>query len=325
MRALRALFFAAVGAAAAVLASAPAVAQVGMAVAKQGSYTYSAGAAISKVASDSGLQMRIQPFSGSSAYLPAINAGEIDFGLANELETSQAVHGIAMYKGKPNPKVRAISIMVPFYAAMFVRKDSPIRTVADLKGKRVTSEYTSAKTLVQLISGYLANGGLSYDDVQKVPVPSVPSGADMFAEGKADTFMFALGAGKVAETAAKVNGLRAIPISDAPDAVARLQKVVPVAYPVLVKPGKGRVGVDVPTMLYAYDYLVLAGTGVPDDAAYKLAKAMHDNKKAMAASFGPLNGFDPNRMVKQLRGIDWHTGAIRFYKEIGAWPPKSGK
>jgi len=325
MTALRAIIFAALGTALTSLVAVPAAAQVGMGVAKQGSYTYSAGAAISKVASDNGLQMRIQPYSGSTAYLPAINAGEIEFGLANELETSQAVHGTDMYKGKPNPKVRAVSIMVPFYAAMYVRKDSPIKTIADLKGKRVTSEYTTAKTLVQLISAYLANGGLSYDDVQKVPVPSVPAGADEFAEGKADSFMFALGAGKVAETAAKVNGLRAIPISDAPDAVARMKKVVPVAYPILVQPARGRVGVDVPTMLYAYDYLVLAGTGVSDDAAYKLAKAMHDNKKAMAASFGPLNGFEPDRMVKQLMGIDWHPGAIRYYKEIGAWPIKSGK
>jgi TRAP transporter TAXI family solute receptor len=232
--------------------------------------------------------------------------------------------GIAIYQGKPNPKVRAVAIMVPFYAAMFVRKDSDIKSIADLKGKRVPSEYTSARTLVQLVSGYLANGGISYDDVQKVPVPSVPAGADAFAEGKADAFMFALGSAKVAETAAKVGGLRALPISDKPDAVKRLRDVVPVAYAIKVEPGKGRVGVEEPTMLYAYDYLVLASAAASDDAAYKLAKAMHDNKAALAAGFGPLAGFDPKRMVKELDGIEWHPGAIKYYKEIGAWPPKSG-
>jgi TRAP transporter TAXI family solute receptor len=296
-----------------------------MAVAGQGSYTYSAGSTIAKIASDAGLSMRIQPFSGTSAYLPALNANEIDFGLANELETSQAVQGIDIYKDKPNPKLRAVAVMVPFYAAMFVRKDSDIKTIADLKGKRVPSEYTSARTLVQLIEGFLANGGISYNDVQKVPVPSVPAGADLFAEGKADTFMFALGSGKVAETAAKVGGLRALPISDDPAAVKRLRDVVPVAYPTLVQPGKGRVGIDEPTMLYAYDYLVVAGEGATDDAVYKLVKAMHDNKAALAAGFPPLAGFDPGRMAKELRGIEWHPGAIKYYKEIGAWPPaKSG-
>ena len=43
---------------------------------KQGFFTYSAGAAIAKVASDSGLKLRISPFGGTSAYVPGVNAGE---------------------------------------------------------------------------------------------------------------------------------------------------------------------------------------------------------------------------------------------------------
>src|SRR5690606_31911411 len=142
--------------------------------------------------------------------------------------------------------------------------------------------YTTAQTLVQLVSGFLANGGLSYDDVEGVPVPSVPAGADAFAEGRADTFMFALGSAKVSETDARVGGIRALPIDDSPEAVARLQEVVPVAYPALVEPAQGRAGIKEPTMLYAYDYLVLTGADTSEEVVYNLVKAMHENPEALA-------------------------------------------
>ena len=68
---------------------------------------------------------------------------------------------------------------------------------------------------------------------------------------------------------------------------------------------------------------MLANDKVADDVVYKLAKMMHDHKKDLAASFGALNGFDPNRMDKDMGPVQFHPGAIKYYKEIGPWPPKS--
>jgi TRAP transporter TAXI family solute receptor len=312
------------GAAALALAgSLPASAQMyGLGTGKQGFYTYSAGAAIAKVASDNGLAMRIQPYGGTSAYVPAVAANEIEFGLANELETNYAVTGQVIYKDKPQPDVRVVAVLTPLYSVLFVRKDSPIKSVADLKGKRVPSDYVSQRVLDVLTQGTLANGGLSYADVQKVPVPNVVGGANEFAEGKADTFMFALGAGAVAEADAKVGGIRVLPTDPSPDAMARMRKFIPVAYATKLAPRPGLVGVVEPVTVYAYDYLVLANTKVPDDAVYKLVKIMHGNKDGLAAGFGALRGFDPKRMAKDMGPVKFHPGAIKFYQESGQWPPK---
>ena len=126
-------------AATAILAGAfaqPAAAQMyGLGTGKQGFFTYSAGAAIAKVASDNGLSLRIQPFGGTSAYVPAVNAKEVDFGLANELETNYAVTGTVIYKGKPQPDIRVVAILTPLYSALFVRKDSPIKTISRSQGQ----------------------------------------------------------------------------------------------------------------------------------------------------------------------------------------------
>ena len=81
-------------------------------------------------------------------------AGEQQFGLANELETHYAVTGTAIYKGKPQPDLRVVAVLTPLYSVFFVAKDLPIKTIADLKGKRVPTDYASQRVLDILTQGY---------------------------------------------------------------------------------------------------------------------------------------------------------------------------
>ena len=231
MTTIRTGVFTAAAMAAALALATPASAQIySLGTGKQGFFTYSAGAAIAKVAADGGLNLRVKPFGGTSAYVPGVNAGEQQFGLANELETHYAVTGAGDLQGQAAARICAWwPILTPLYSEFFVRKDSPIKTIADLKGKRVPSGYASQRVLDVLTQGTLANGSLSYADVQQVPVPNVVGGANEFEQGKADVFMFALGAGKVAEVNAKVP-LRVLPIDHSKEAMARLRKFIPVAY-----------------------------------------------------------------------------------------------
>ena len=98
----------------------PANAQIySLGTGKQGFFTYSAGAAIAKIAADGGLDLRVKPFGGTSAYVPGVNAGEQQFGLANELETHYAVTGQVIYNDKPQPDLR----VWPF-SRRFIRNSS---------------------------------------------------------------------------------------------------------------------------------------------------------------------------------------------------------
>ncbi len=62
-----------------------------------------------------------------------------------------------------------------------------INTIADLKAKagdlRIASEYTSSTIIPYYIGGALANGGMTYDDFQKVPVPASSPGSRHWATG----------------------------------------------------------------------------------------------------------------------------------------------
>lgn len=296
---------------------------VGIGTSNPGSIYHSSGAAIAKIANEkAGLKATIQPFASPNVYIPAVNAGELEFGLANVYETSLAVEGKAHYKGRPNPNLRAISIMYPLRVAVFVRKDSKVQTVAGLKGASMPDGYTSQKILLPILEAVYVTGGLSRADMRPVQVPNVVGGANEFKTGKVEGFLFALGAAKVREADAAVGGIRALPVDNTPANLTAVRKFLPLAYLRPENPSKRNIGIAQPTHVIAYDALVFASAKTSDDAAYRLAKAMHGGKKEMAATFGVFNLFDPNRMATKIDPIPYHPGAIRFYKEIGAWPPK---
>ena len=62
---------------------------------------------------------------------------------------------------------------------------------------------------------------------------------------------------------------------------------------------------------------------VSDDIIYRVTKALYESKKDMMDTFPPFALFDPQMMSKIQIGIEFHPGAIRFYREVGLWPPRA--
>jgi TRAP transporter TAXI family solute receptor len=302
------------------LAAAPLLARaqvLGFGSAPQGSIGYNMSAAIARVMSgEAGIQSRVQPYSGSSAVLPLVNSGELDLTVCNVMEIQEATSGEGMYKGRQQPNLRVLGVIFPLYSSIFVRKDSPIKTLAGLKGKRLPYGYSAQLTLERIVDAIIATGGLERKDIVPVLVPNVIRGADDFMEGKLDGGFFALGAAKVAEVDKTVGGIRYLPTPDDPAALARMKALMPYAYVTTVKPSPAFVGLDGPTKLMAYDYLVAVGSHVKDDTVYKIAKAMYENKPKLAESLKAFGIWDPQQIHKKMPA-PYHAGAEKFYKEKG--------
>ena len=306
------------GIAAAALFAAGAQAQVlGFGSAPQGSIGYNMSAAIARVMSESAnIQSRVQPYSGSSAVLPLVNSGELDLAVCNVLEIEEATKGEGPYNGRKQSNLRVLGVIFPLYSSIFVRKDSPIKTLAELRGKRLPYGYSAQVTLERIVDAIIATGGLARKDIVQVLVPNVVRGADDFIEGKTDGGFFALGAAKVAEVDKSVGGIRYLPLPDDARSVAAMKKIMPYAYIKLVNPSPAFVGLDGPTKLMGYDYLVAVGAHVKDDTVYKIAKAMYENKPKLAESLKAFNGWDPQSISKDMPA-PFHPGSLKFFKEKG--------
>jgi TRAP transporter TAXI family solute receptor len=285
-----------------------------------GSFTNSAGAAIAKVISEkTKLRALVQP--QALAAMSPVAAGIAEFGMSNAYDLTFFATGTAYYQGQPkHPNLRQIAAVTQLRVALHVRKDSPIKTIADLKGRPLGAGFNAQKTIARTIEALLANANLTYDDVDKVLTPNVSRSVEDFISGRTDALFFALGSAPVKQAAATVGGLRVLPIDDSPEAVARIKKLLPGAYVMKVNPAPNLDGITAPTNVVAFDLVFFTRQDVPDDIVYAVTTALHDNKKDLAAIFRPMALFNPDSMAKAVEDVPFHPGALKYYREIGIAP-----
>ena len=302
------------------LASAADAQVVSVVTTPTGSYSNSVGIAIAKVISDKTKYHSVVQAESLNGMF-AVEAGNADFSMANAFDTTFFVTGTGEYEGRgPQKNLRQVSVMIPYRVGIFVRKNSNIKSMADLKGKRVPAGFDAQKTIGRIVAAHLANAGLTYDDVQKVLTPNIKRSADDFTGGKTDVLFFTVGSAAVKQAAASVGGLRALQIDDSPQAVARMEKVLPGSFVTLVKPAPNLDGISEPTKLVAFDMAFFTNKNEADDVVYQVTKTLHDNKAALVAIFRPFGLFQPDHMAKLIRDVPFHPGALKYYKEIGIAP-----
>src|SRR6056300_1610480 len=149
----------------------------------QGSLAYATGAAVSKVAIEQAdIRMRVVPQGGPNVVVPILNAGEMEFSIANGTVSANAYSGSGEFS-RPNENVRVAAILFPLYGGFMVRADSDIQSIADLKGRKLAADYLKQQTLQYQSEALLNTVGLSYDDVEQVPVPNGVRGVEDFETG----------------------------------------------------------------------------------------------------------------------------------------------
>src|SRR3954471_12301071 len=263
---------------------------IGIATMQPGTLAHTVGSSIAKVLKEkAGLNALVQPTSGESMALAVVGKGDSALGLANAIEVGMAVPA--------NPDLRMVGAVNPVRAGVFVRKASPMKTIADLKGRRVPMGYAAMRALEGMSRAILATGGLTEQDIRGVLAPNVIRAADDFAAGNADAFLFAFGAPKVREVDASIGGIRALEIPESPG-IAAARKHSPYGYLTEAQPGPVFVGVERPMKVYTFDQMLYTHTGVPDDVVYKVIDIMANNKAELAVVAPALREFAVEDMYK---------------------------
>ncbi|MBF9041785.1 TAXI family TRAP transporter solute-binding subunit [Rhodobacterales bacterium HKCCE4037] len=290
---------------------------VGIATSNPGSLFHNIGTAVANAANEAGLNTTIQPATSPNQFIPFVNSGGIEFGVANLQEVSYAITGEEWWNGVESPNLRVVAHLQPLVEAIFVRADSDIMTVADLAGQPMTDGYTAQNTILPQLSAFYATAGMTRDDVVPVNVASVVAGADAFIAGDTVGFIFAHGAGKVREADAAVGGLRALGVGDDSDeALAAAQEHWPTAY-FTVLPEGSMPGVLEDTTYIAFPQVVFTHADVPDDVVFAMAQAMYENAAVMGETFPPMRAFRPEDMRGETGNAEYHPGAIAFFESVG--------
>jgi len=302
----------------AIALAAPSHAQsVGIGTTKGGA-TAQVTAAIAKVVSaHAGLQMRPQPYANTSQYIPVVNSGKLEFAASNIFQLTFAIKGTGMSEGRPNPNLRMVATLMPFRVAYFVSEKSGIETFSDLKGKRLPG-FKKRALGAYLMLGTAANLNVSTAGWNFVQVPNFPRMWDGFKRGTLDAAIAAVGSKPTRDMKAAQGALRILPIDDDRDSIARMRRHLPQSYVVTMKANPKLPGLSTDVKLMAFDYTLWAHKDVKADIVYRVARAMHDRAADLRAAAPLWRIFKAEGMAKKV-GIDYHPGAIRFYREKGLW------
>jgi hypothetical protein len=286
-----------------------------------GSINHLQASAIAKVVQEhSGLQMRVITFNSPAAIIGAAQNRQAEFAYTSNEEAGSAFNGTDDYEGKAMKDLRVAFTVFPFRVGIIVRNNSDIKKVADLKGKRMATEWSGFRQGIPLFNGMLATAGLSLKDANPVPTTDLLRAADDFKAGRSDAFIFAVGGPKVAEIHASIEGgVRFLSFDNTPGALAGMQAVRKEYRVAAVQPQPNWPGIIGPTNLMEYYIVLLTSRQVADDLVHKVVETAHGNKPGLVAGHPSFNAFTPEGMAVQHERLQYHPGAIKFFKEKGIW------
>ena len=264
------------------------------------------------------LKMRRQVMGGTQKYIPVVNAGELEFGVSNMIQYSMAIDGRGL-SNKPYKNLQLVATLMRFRTGLLVRNDSDIKTVADLKGKRLPHGFKGAPLFDAFFKGMLATTGLTYADADHIPTVGLSQSWNLFKQGKVDSVIAGVGGGPNKDMNAKIpSGVRYLSFpTDTPAAKAAIATLRGGAFE-MVEKRKPYVAIRTPAVLIGYDFMLFAHKGVPQETVYKVAKSMVEGVKDLHAVSPVWKSYDAKRSQKD-QGYAYHAGAMKLYKEKGLW------
>jgi TRAP transporter TAXI family solute receptor len=277
---------------------------------------YPVGGMIANAVSQPGkIVATAQASNGSVANVNGIAGGAMESGFSQSDVATWAQKGTGLFEGKPNvPGLRLIANLYPESVHVVVRKDSGIKSVADLKGKRVALDEPGSGTLVNA-RAILAAYGLKEADIKPEYIKPNQAG-DKMKDGSLDAFFFTGGApaGAIAELASAGGGIDVLPIDGAP--AEALKKASPFfADDVIAADTYKGVG-QVKTLAVGAQWVT--SDKADANTVYEITKALFSDaaQKQLAAGHAKGKFITKENAVKGA-GIPFHPGAEKFYKEAG--------
>ena len=277
---------------------------------------YPVGGMIANAVSQPGkIIVTAQASNGSVANVTGVAGGALESGFSQADVASWAFKGNGLFEGKPNvPGLRMIANLYPESVHIVVRKGSAIKSVADLKGKRVALDEPGSGTLVNA-RAILAAYGLKDADLKPEYIKPNQAG-DKMKDGSLDAFFFTGGApaGAIAELASSGTGIDLLPL-EGKEAEA-LRASSPFFSPDLI-------AADTYKGVGAVNTLAVGAQWITSDKAdaatvYEITKALYGSAAQAQLAAGHAKGkfITKENAVKGV-GIPFHPGAEKFYKEAG--------
>lgn len=275
---------------------------------------YPFGGAMAKIWNSKipGMNVTAQTTGASAENIRLVNKKEAELALVQSDTLDFAFNAKEAFK-EPLKGMSAIAVLYPEIIQVVVRADSPVKSIADLKGKKVGVGAPGSGTEAnfrQLMDVY----GLAKDDV-KSQYLSFAESAEQFKDRHIDAFIVTAGIPNSAIM--DISTQHEIRILSIPaDMAAKLTAKYPFLAVAKVPAGTYKNQAQ-DVMTVAVNAVLIAGNDLSADVVYGLTKALFDNQAELATAHAKGKELNIQYAVQGV-SIPYHPGALKYYKEKGA-------
>ncbi|MEM1538034.1 MAG: TAXI family TRAP transporter solute-binding subunit [Candidatus Nezhaarchaeales archaeon] len=260
-----------------------------------------------------GMSLTVESSGASVANAKLIGSGAADFAILQNDIAYYAYNGILMFEGAPIKNMRGIAILYPEHIQIVARADAGIKSVSDLKGKRVAVGPLGSGTEVnarQILEVY----GLTFDDLGKAERLSAEEASSYLKDGRVDAAFFTVGVGAAAiSDVALLTPITLVPIEEAK--IEALRAKYPYYFREVIPAGSYK-GVDKDVVTVAvYATLVCRGELSTDDV-YTFTKAIFEHISTLHAAHARAKAISLEKAIIAMP-IPLHPGAEKYYREKG--------
>jgi len=236
--------------------------------------------------------------------------GDLAFTLGDALSDAWQGNEEAGFKTKLD-KLRGLSATYNNYIQIVASADSGIRTLADLKGKRVSVGAARSGTELNARAVFKA-AGLSYADLAKTEYLPFGESVELIKNRQLDATLQSAGLG-VASIRDLATSVKIVVVAVPAEVVAKVGD--PAYQPTVIPAGtyEGQTA-DVPTA--AIPNFLVTHSGVSDELAYQMTKSLYENLDTMYAAHNAAKAIKRENAVKGMP-VPLHPGAERYYREVG--------
>ncbi|MCE1243601.1 TAXI family TRAP transporter solute-binding subunit [Oryzomicrobium sp.] len=254
----------------------------------------------------------VQATKASAENLNLLQAGrgEIGFTLGDALSDAWKGDEEAGFK-TPLKKLRTVAGIYPNYIQIVASADSGIRTLADLKGKRISVGAPKSGTELNA-RAVLKAAGLTYKDFAKVEYLPFGESVELMKNRQLDVTLQSAGLGVSAlRDLATAQKIVVVPVPA--EVVA---KIGDAAYQPGVVPAKTYEGQNADVTTVKIQNFLVTHEGVPADTVYAMTKSMFDNLDQLTAAHAAAKAISKADAAKNPP-VPLHPGAERYYREAG--------
>ena len=259
-----------------------------------------------------GMNVTAQSTGASAENLRLISAGDAEFATVQNDVMDYAYNGTDMFAGKALPNLATLGTMYPEVVQIAASKSSGIKTIYDLKGKRVSVGDAGSGVefnAKQILEGY----GLTFDDIKKSNLSFKESGEGL-QNGTLDACFITAGVPNAAlQELAFTNGLILIPVDGAEaDAICAKYGF----YTKTTIPSGTYKGTDEDTEALSIKCTIAVNANLDEDTVYKMTKVLFENLEELGNAHAKGKEVTAAKAVTGC-SVPFHPGAKKYFEEIG--------